>query len=42
MNEIYEVDQSEPLCAEDEFAALVMDMVQDEAPRLFAVVQGDQ
>lgn len=28
-----------PLCDEPEFAALVADLVADEAPRLFAVVQ---
>lgn len=37
--EIYETDISKPLCGEEEFAALVAEMVNDEAPRLFAVVQ---
>jgi hypothetical protein len=39
MGEIYEVETSKPLCGEEEFAELVAEMVRDEAPRLFAVVQ---
>jgi hypothetical protein len=39
MGEIYEVETSNPLCGEEEFAELVAEMVRDEAPRLFAVVQ---
>ncbi len=39
MNEIYELETSNPLCGEEEFTALVVAMVNDEAPRLFAVVQ---
>lgn len=35
------VDPSDvpPLCDEDEFAELIQEMVADEAPRLFAIVQ---
>jgi hypothetical protein len=29
----------QPLCDEDEFAAIIEEMVADEAPRLFAIVQ---
>jgi hypothetical protein len=39
MSEIYEVDDGTPLCGEEEFTAMVTEMVNDEAPRLFAVVQ---
>jgi len=39
MKEIYEVETSEPLCGAAEFATLLTEMVHDEAPRLFAVVQ---
>lgn len=39
MGEIYELRTSKPLCGEEEFAAMVEDMVHEEAPRLFAIVQ---
>lgn len=39
MNEIYQPDKREPLCDEEEFADLIAEMVRDEAPGLFAVVQ---
>jgi hypothetical protein len=32
-------DTPTPLCGEEEFTAMVTEMVNDEAPRLFAVVQ---
>jgi hypothetical protein len=39
MSEIYEASELTPMCGEEEFAALMAEMVNDEAPRLFAVVQ---
>jgi hypothetical protein len=39
MGEIEAVRELDELCGEEEFAELVTEMVSDEAPRLFAVVQ---
>ena len=39
MKDIYQEETSEPMCGEEEFAELIAEMVHDEAPRLFAVVQ---